>query len=67
MHSFSENPTASEGAGRVRNVISLAAIISENNFRSLVLQFVCRRYGFAPEFGATITARVGFGPRGRRK
>jgi hypothetical protein len=56
------NPAALAGANRVRNTI-IAAIDPENNPPSLVLQFLRRRYGIAPEVAATIAALAGLGPR----
>jgi hypothetical protein len=56
------NPAALAGANRVRNTI-IAAIDPENSPPSLVLQFLRRRYGVAPEIAATIAALAGLGPR----
>jgi hypothetical protein len=51
---------------RPRNLISSAAINPESTAETLVLQFLWRRYGVAPEIGATIAAVAGLGPRGVR-
>jgi hypothetical protein len=56
------NPAARAGANRVRNLI-IATIEPENSPPSLVLQFLRRRYGVAPEVAATIAALAGLGPR----
>jgi hypothetical protein len=56
------NPAALAGANRVRNLI-IATIDPENTSPNLVLQFLRRRYGVAPEVAATIAALAGLGPR----
>jgi hypothetical protein len=56
------NPVTLAGANRVRNLIN-ATIDPENSPPNLVLQFLRRRYGVAPEVAATIAALAGLGPR----
>jgi hypothetical protein len=48
---------------RPRNVISSAAINPKSTAETLVLQFLNRRFGVAPEVGAVIAAHAGLGPR----
>jgi hypothetical protein len=60
------NPAALAGANRVRNLI-IATIDPENSPPSLVLQFLRRRYGIAPEVAATIALLAGIGPKEARQ
>jgi hypothetical protein len=53
-------------AVRVRNSISLAAINPEYTAETIVLQFLYRRYGLAPEIASAIADLAGLGPRGVR-
>jgi hypothetical protein len=48
---------------RPRNLISSAAINPESTANALVLQFLYRRYGVAPEIASTIADLAGLGPR----
>lgn len=58
-----EKKTPALGCAGEFEMFTLPANVSEDNSQSLVLQFLRRRYGIAPEVGATIAALAGIGPR----